>query len=45
MTGEFAAWARICLGAALLVIACLLRDVIVGRREAAAVNEAMRSRR
>jgi len=45
MTGDFAAWVRIGIGAALLVIACVVRDVEARRSEAAAVSEALRSRR
>jgi hypothetical protein len=45
MTGEFAAWVRIGIGAVLLLIACVVRDVVVRRWDAATLSEAMRSRR
>jgi len=45
MTSELTAWARLGIGFGLLVIVCVLRDVIVARRDAASVSEAMRSRR
>jgi hypothetical protein len=45
MTGDFAAWVRIGIGAALLLIACVVRDVVARRSDAAVISEAMRSRR
>lgn len=45
MTGDVAAWVRIGIGAALLLMACVVRDVAARRSDAAIVNEAMRRRR
>jgi hypothetical protein len=45
MIGEYAAWARIGIGAVVLVVSCVVRDIIVWRRDTEAVNEAMRRRR
>jgi len=38
-------WAPVCIGAAVLLVSCVLRDFFVGRRDADAVNEVMRRRR
>jgi hypothetical protein len=45
MTGELGAWARVAIGAGLLLLTCLLRDVISSRQDAASVSRVIRSRK
>ena len=45
MNTDFGAWARVGIGAVLLVVSCVVRDLVVRRQNAAAVNEVMRSRK